>query len=226
MYLQYLAKPSRILQPKKMNKFLPIVVIVLTLFLVATCNENKKLQRDISRHQENYFNNENNYRKKINELGQEVSRQNVSLVESNAQRKALEKQIKDLKRLKSKVDIVIETIYDSVVVGFVDTLKDENTIQVPKQLYYKSEWISFSQLIAKNYTRIDSLKINNGINITVGKFNTGFLKSEYQAEVTLTNPHSSTLSMKSLMVKENKRKSFFAGVGIGAAIVTGLILIK
>lgn len=209
-----------------MNKLLPILVIVLALFLVAACNENKKLQRDIARQTENYFNNENNYRKKINELGQEVSRQNVAIVESNAQRKQLEKQIKDLKRLKSKVDVVIQTVHDSVVVGFADTLKDENTIQVPKQLYYQSEWISFSQLIAKNYIKIDSLKINNGIGITVGKFKTGFLQSEYQAEVTLTNPHSTVTSMKSVMVKENKRKSFFAGVGIGAAIVTGLILIK
>lgn len=209
-----------------MNKLLPILIIVLALFLVATCNENKKLQRDIACQTENYFNNENNYRKKINELGQEVSRQNVAIVESNAQRKALEKQIKELKRLKSKVDIVIETVYDSVVVSHVDTLFEPNAIAVPKYFRYDTDGLSFNQTINKSYIKLDSIKITNGINITVGKFKTGFLKSEYQAEVTLTNPHSSTVAMKSIMVKENKRKSFFVGVGIGAALVTSLLIIS
>lgn len=208
-----------------MQKVYPIIVIVLCLFLYSTCNNVNKLKADIATQADYYSSNEKKFTKKINDLGQELSRQNLSLIESRAARKKLESEIKDLKRLKSKVDIVIQTQYDSVVVALHDTIKDENVISVPKYLHYQSEWLSFNQLIGKNYLRVDSLKIRNDISVTVGKFRTGFLRSEYQAEVKLSNPHSSTQSMKSVLVKENKRRPFFAGVGIGAAIITSLLII-
>lgn len=209
-----------------MQKVYPIIVIALCVLLYNTCGSIKKLKSDISVQADYYSGNEKKLTKKVNDLGQELSRQNLSLIESRAARKKLESEIKDLKQLKSKVDVVIQTQYDSVVVAIHDTIQDENVISVPKYLHYQSEWLSFNQVIGKSFVRVDSLKIKNDISITVGKFKTGLLRSEYQAEVKLSNPHSTTTSMKSVMVKENKRKSFFAGVGIGAALIASLIIIS
>jgi len=159
-------------------------------------------------------------------VGEEVNRQNVVIIQSKQAERQLRKEVADLKRLKSKVDVLVVTQYDSVIISHTDTLKDTNTIRVPKVFRYNTNGLSFTQTITKQFIRLDSIQISNGLSITVGKFKTGFLKSEYQAEVKLDNPFSEVRQMKSVMVKENKHKPFFAGLSIGAAIVTSLLIIS
>jgi len=133
-------------------------------------------------------------------------------------------EIKDLKKLKSKVVTVTKTVIDSVFIEFHDTLRVSDTIypkgiiKVPKRFDLSNEHYSLNGLVLLEGLKVDSMAFNNKMKITIGDKKTGwFKKSKPIVKIENSNPYMGTLDMKNVIIEEEKKfyqkNTFWFGLG-------------
>jgi hypothetical protein len=140
-------------------------------------------------------------------------------------------QVEDLKKLKSQVVTITETVIDSIFIEFHDTLRVSDTIypkgviQVPKRFDLITEHYSLNGLVLLDGLKVDSMAFSNKMKITIGDKKMGwFKKSKPVVKIENSNPYMGTIDMKNVIIEENKKfyqkNTFWLGVGaLGAFLI-------
>lgn len=140
-------------------------------------------------------------------------------------------QVEDLKKLKSQVVTITETVIDSIFIEFHDTLRVSDTIypkgviQVPKRFDLNTKHYSLNGLVLLDGLKVDSMAFSNKMKITIGDKKMGwFKKSKPVVKIENSNPYMGTIDMKNVIIEEDKKfyqkNSFWLGVGaLGSFII-------
>ena len=155
----------------------------------------------------------------INEQGFVISEQEQVIF---SQKDAIDLQLLEIDRLKkvnSQVNVVTQTLIDSVFIPF-------NNDSV-KNFTLTDKWYGLGGLVKSEGVMLDSIYFNNELSITIGYKKEGlFKKPSPIVEIKNKNPHSRTISMQNIVIenptKWYEKKTFLIGVGL----LVGIIIAK
>lgn len=129
----------------------------------------------------------------------------TSIVFENEQ---LEKQLRDerLKKLKTKVEFVTQTQYDTILMNIRDTIIIENGDTITKRTFeHKTEWISIKGEVHDSIVNIKELSIHDSLDVQVGEEKDGWFKRKNVVIIKSKNPNSDLQNIKPYEFKEKKK---------------------
>lgn len=163
--------------------------------------------------------------KKIDKQDREVSMVQSVVVDQNRRIQNQLKEIRELKRLDSKVVFRTRTKIDTLRVAVVDTLiiRENDTIY-DSRFAFGDKWIAMKGSISKDSILFDSLVVNNAYNVEIGVVRKGLFGKQNVAFIRNENPYTSTTEAKSFVVKENKKWYQKDGFKVVASTIFGILL--
>ena len=139
----------------------------------------------------------------------------------------LREDIKQFKRIDSYTKVKTVTKIDTVSVSFVDTVPYFGVLKIN----IDSTLFKLAAEVDNKSFRLNKLNIPNEYSIVVGEKKikgwTGISKgTEYQINVSNSNPLVRNIDMNHYTVKEEKKWYQTQGFAVGAGIITGIIIGK
>lgn len=226
-----------------LNKLINILlVIAVAILLFKTCqtqNDRDNLLTQIA----TYKIGEKEFKVKMQKDSSTIAQQSQTIMtQDEAIKLGLLKLEGDIKKVQSQVQQTQEVVIKKVEVpyipqGYADTSwaaklikgdKDPdlcdslfaNSVIVPQPFKLSSKWYSIEGSVQKKGINLDSLKLTNQSDVTVGYKKSGFLglgKTPI-VEIKNSNPYFNVTKMNNVIVKKNKsifeKKTFWAGLGI------------
>jgi hypothetical protein len=101
-----------------------------------------------------------------------------------------------------------------------------NSVIVPQPFKLNQKWYNISGSVEKKGVLLDSIKLNNECDVTIGYKKSGFLNLSRTpiVEIKNSNPYFNVTKMNNVIIKKNnsifENKIFWGGLGI----ITGFIL--
>jgi hypothetical protein len=95
-----------------------------------------------------------------------------------------------------------------------------NSVIVPQPFKLENKWYNISGSVEKKGLQLDSLKLTNQSDVTIGYKKSGFLGLSKTpiVEIKNSNPYFNVTKMNNVVIKKNKsifeKKTFWAGIGI------------
>ena len=208
-----------------------IVILGLTCLSFHLWNEKRTAQRTYTHNMEVLNDSLHTYE---NKLGLVVAEKKAFQGEKKELEQLIELQGKQLQEAlkKSKpttaTKIVTETKIDTVLVPFSNNFefhKPTVNSDVFAPFYIKTEFYTIDGVVQDLGVLINSIRIPNEQSVVVGKKKIGFLKWEYRAEVTNSNPLITVTELASFTFKEPKKRfgvGAFAGMAIDGTPTVGV----
>lgn len=200
---------------------LSLIVTCIALFF-RSCVSEHQYSSDL----EDLLKEKQGIEKLIDEQGRESAYLRATILTKD---KAIQKQLKEIKQLKTldtKINIVNHTQIDTLVLELHDTTLVISNDTIKYQKFTHSEkWFELAGKVEKKQLIIDSLKIKNQYTIEVGDAKVGFLKKEKRVYVRNENPYTSTDQLK-FFILEDKKKWYQKDAWkiIGTMVITTLVL--
>ena len=138
-------------------------------------------------------------------------------------------EIEKLKEVSSQVNIVTNTIIDTIIVSHVDTVIQEINgnayLKLPQKYAFNDDFINFKAEINKVGLSVDNITIFNETTVTIGKEKQGLFKPlKPVVKIKNTNPYMNTVSVQNVVIEKkinllhDKRAWGVAGILIGIAL--------
>lgn len=182
-----------------------------------------------------------------NLLVQEIKTVNQNIVSSDDKIKELSEELKEYKKINSYTKAELLTEIRGISVGYIpvqgeteyvyvpdtncvpiDTLNKYYT-QLPKGVEFKDEWISFNATVGKKLFTLDSMKVINKFDVTIGERVVGkkflvFNKKEAVVDLKSYNPYTGIPYLNNIVVEKKETKPLtkllaYAGI-FGAGMIT------
>jgi len=205
---------------KKVTTYsLIIIVAILSLSLVAN---NSKLSNYKSQMQK--FNLENqSFKEEIDKNGDVIVQQEQIIL---SQKDAIAQNLLDINRLKdvsSQVNVITNTIIDTIVVSHTDTIVEYFNggayLKLPQKYDYNSEFINVNAVVSQSGLQLNSINIQNKTSITIGFKSQGLFKPKLPVvDLHNSNPYIKTQSVSNVVIEKEKNfltdKKTWGAVGI------------
>tara|TARA_B110000977_G_C11072281_1_gene489934 strand:- start:55 stop:714 length:660 start_codon:yes stop_codon:yes gene_type:complete len=165
----------------------------------------------------------------INERGERIISQDQIIL---SQKDAIEQgllEVNRLKKIKSQVSVVTETIIDTFIVNHTDTIVEYRNgdafLKLPQSYLYETEHLNFGAEISKIGLKVNNISIFNTSSVTIGyKSNGLFRKKSAVVEIQNSNPYVMTNSVGNVIIKEKQNPLTDYKVWGGLGLILGLII--
>ena len=165
----------------------------------------------------------------INERGERIiSQEQIILSQKDAIEQGL-LEVNRLKKIKSQVSVVTETIIDTFIVNHTDTIVEYRNgdafLKLPQYYLYETEHLNFGAEISKIGLKVNNISIFNTSSVTIGyKSNGLFRKKSAVVEIQNSNPYVMTNSVGNVIIKEKQNPLTDYKVWGGVGLILGLII--
>ena len=165
----------------------------------------------------------------INERGERIiSQEQIILSQKDAIGQGL-LEVNRLKKIKSQVSVVTETIIDTFIVNHTDTIVEYRNgdafLKLPQSYLYETEHLNFGAEISKIGLKVNNISIFNTSSVTIGyKSNGLFRKKSAVVEIQNSNPYVMTNSVGNVIIKEKQNPLTDYKVWGGLGLILGLII--
>ena len=165
----------------------------------------------------------------INERGERIiSQEQIILSQKDAIEQGL-LEVNRLKKIKSQVSVVTETIIDTFIVNHTDTIVEYRNgdafLKLPQSYLYETEHLNFGAEISKIGLKVNNISIFNTSSVTIGyKSNGLFRKKSAVVEIQNSNPYVMTNSVGNVIIKEKQNPLTDYKVWGGLGLILGLII--
>lgn len=217
---------------KKGYRMLSLFSLFLLVISMLDACERDKENKNLLRNIESLDITNQKFKTELNKNKEKVTSQNQIIL---TQQQAIDNgliEIKKLKKIKSKVRLVINTKIDTIFIPYNRVVVDSSStdpIQFRNYFDYQEPkgWYSLSGYASQLGIGIDSLRVKNDYSIYIAdkKLNI-FGKSNPEVILLNKNPYTETIQMQNVVIKVYtpfyKKNTFWAGVGF----VGGFILAK
>lgn len=205
---------------KKVTTYsLIIIVAILSLSLVAN---NSKMSNYKAQMQK--FNLENqSFKEEIDKNGDVIVQQEQIIL---SQKDAIAQNLLDINRLKdvsSQVNVITNTIIDTIVVSHTDTIVEYFNggayLKLPQEYDYNSEFINVNAVVSQSGLQLNSINIQNKASITIGFKSQGLFKPKLPVvDLHNSNPYIKTQSVSNVVIEKEENfltdKKTWGAVGI------------
>ena len=165
----------------------------------------------------------------INERGERIISQDQIIL---SQKDAIEQgllEVNRLKKIKSQVSVVTETIIDTFIVNHTDTIVEYRNgdafLKLPQSYLYETEHLNFGAEISKIGLKVNNISIFNTSSVTIGyKSNGLFRKKTPVVEIQNSNPYVMTNSVGNVIIKEKQNPLTDYKVWGGVGFILGLLI--
>lgn len=165
----------------------------------------------------------------INERGERIISQDQIIL---SQKDAIEQgllEVNRLKKIKSQVSVVTETIIDTFIVNHTDTIVEYRNgdafLKLPQSYLYETEHLNFGAEVSKIGLKVNNISIFNTSSVTIGyKSNGLFRKKSAVVEIQNSNPYVMTNSVGNVIIKEKQNPLTDYKVWGGLGLILGLII--
>jgi hypothetical protein len=196
-----------------------------------TCESESKIQNLNSVIQNLDIENQK-FKSELNKKNEKVTSQSQIIISLNEAIKSGEIEIKNLKKLKSKVRFVTQTKIDTVFVEYYKTVIDSlNNKPFDYKNYFDYQdvdgWYNLEGYATNLGLHIDSLNIKNDFSIYIADKKLNFLRKANPEVILLNkNPYTQTVKMHNIVIQYEQpfynNKYIWAGIGF----VGGVLLSK
>lgn len=165
----------------------------------------------------------------INERGERIiSQEQIILSQKDAIEQGL-LEVNRLKKIKSQVSVVTETIIDTFIVNHTDTIVEYRNgdafLKLPQSYLYETEHLNFGAEISKIGLKVNNISIFNTSSVTIGyKSNGLFRKKSAVVEIQNSNPYVMTNSVGNVIIKEKQNPLTDYKVWGGVGFILGLLI--
>tara|TARA_R110000737_G_scaffold182506_1_gene205984 strand:- start:2636 stop:3295 length:660 start_codon:yes stop_codon:yes gene_type:complete len=165
----------------------------------------------------------------INERGERIiSQEQIILSQKDAIGQGL-LEVNRLKKIKSQVSVVTETIIDTFIVNHTDTIVEYRNgdafLKLPQSYLYETEHLNFGAEISKIGLKVNNISIFNTSSVTIGyKSNGLFRKKSAVVEIQNSNPYVMTNSVGNVIIKEKQNPLTDYKVWGGVGFILGLLI--
>ena len=165
----------------------------------------------------------------INERGERIiSQEQIILSQKDAIEQGL-LEVNRLKKIKSQVSVVTETIIDTFIVNHTDTIVEYRNgdafLKLPQSYLYETEHLNFGAEISKIGLKVNNISIFNTSSVTIGyKSNGLFRKKTPVVEIQNCNPYVMTNSVGNVIIKEKQNPLTDYKVWGGVGFILGLLI--
>ena len=131
-------------------------------------------------------------------------------------------EIDRLKKVKSQVNVVTQTIVDTFLVNHIDTIvqyvNGDAFLKLPQTYSYNTKHLDFNATINKTGLLVNNISIGNKSTITIGYESQGiFKKPKPMITIKNDNPYIQTNDVSNIVIEEPKSlindKKVWGGVG-------------
>lgn len=169
------------------------------------------------------------FEEELNEKGQKIVTQEQIIL---SQKDAIEQgllEINRLKKVKSQVNVVTQTIVDTFVVSHTDTIvqyfEGGAFLKLPQSYTYLTNDISFGAEVTEKGLKVNNISIENSASITIGyKGNGLFRKKTPVVELVNSNPFVQTNSVSNIVIEEKPNPLTDHKVWGGVGFLIGLFI--
>ena len=138
-------------------------------------------------------------------------------------------EINRLKKVKSQVNVVTQTIVDTFVVSHTDTIvqyfEGGAFLKLPQSYTYLTNDISFGAEVTEKGLKVNNISIENSASITIGyKGNGLFRKKTPVVELVNSNPYVQTNSVSNVVIEEKPNPLTDPKIWGGVGFLIGLFI--
>ena len=169
------------------------------------------------------------FEEELNEKGQKiVTQEQIILSQKDAIKQGL-LEINRLKKVKSQVNVVTQTIVDTFVVSHTDTIvqyfEGGAFLKLPQSYTYLTNDISFGAEVTEKGLKVNNISIENSASITIGyKGNGLFRKKTPVVELVNSNPYVQTNSVSNVVIEEKPNPLTDPKIWGGVGFLIGLFI--
>lgn len=209
-----------------------IAVMTILMLLTVLCYWNKSLQLSKAQKEITLLKRQKGeFKVTINNKNEVIATQEQNIVEMQTAIKELFDEKERWKTVKSVVRIETKIVYDTIIINYLDTIYDTDTIYpsgtitVPKRFSKTDEYYKISGLVLLDGIMIDSLIIPNDTRVVIGsKKEKWWKKAKPIVEVKNTNKYLTVQSMDNVVVEDKKKfyqkNSFWMLLGVTLGLST------
>lgn len=222
---------SKTLKNKLYRNWFYIILFFALVQTMNTCESESKIQNLNSVIQNLDIENQK-FKSELNKKNEKVTSQSQIIISLNEAIKSGEIEIKNLKKLKSKVRFVTQTKIDTVFVEYYKTVIDSlNNKPFDYKNYFDYQdvdgWYNLEGYATNLGLHIDSLNIKNDFSIYIADKKLNFLRKANPEVILLNkNPYTQTVKMHNIVIQYEQpfynNKYIWAGIGF----VGGVLLSK
>jgi len=207
----------------KVYRMLSIFAILLLIVSMLDACERDKVNKNLLRNIQSLDITNQKFKTELNKNKEKVTSQNQIIL---TQKQAIDNgliEIKNLKKIKSKVRLITRTKVDTVFIPYNRVVVDSSStepIQFRNYFDYQEPkgWYSLSGYASQLGIGIDSLRVKNDYSIYIAdkKLNI-FGKSNPEVLLLNKNPYTETIQMQNVIITVYRpfyqKNTFWAGVG-------------
>ena len=167
---------------------------------------------------------------------EEVSENGVKIISQEqiilSQKDAIQHNLLDiegLKKVKSQVNIVTNTVIDTILITNTDTviqyIEGDAYLKLPKDYNISSEFLELKAIVDVEGLQLNSLKLKNKTTVSVGFKGQGLFKPDLAiVELKHSNPYVITTDVSNVVIEKDKTLLEDKKVWLGLGLVLGLIV--
>lgn len=167
---------------------------------------------------------------------EEVSENGVKIISQEqiilSQKDAIQHNLLDiegLKNVKSQVNIVTNTVIDTILITNTDTviqyIEGDAYLKLPKDYNINSEFLELKAIVDVKGLQLNSLKLKNKTTVSVGFKGQGLFKPDLAiVELKHSNPYVITTDVSNVIIEKDKTLLEDRKVWLGLGLVLGLII--
>jgi len=204
------------------------LIVIVALLSISILTNNYKLSNYKSQMEKFTLENQS-FKEELDDNGDIIIQQEQIIL---SQKDAISQNLLDINRLKevsSQVNVVTNTIIDTIIVSHIDTIvkyfDGGAYLQLPQEYIYNSEFIKVNALVSENGLQLNSINIKNKASITIGFKSQGLFKPKIPVvDLYNSNPYIQTQSVRNVIIE--KEDNFFTDKKTWGAvgIFLGLII--
>lgn len=210
---------------------LTAIIIILLIFTGYNYFTSKKEINDVNNawkyEKIMRSNNESTLKRTIGKKNETiVSQQALIVTEKQATEMALLENER-LKKIKSKVTIITETVYKDIFIPFETTIHDTISGDSAQPFEKKDEWFFISGVAFKNGVRVDLVSFTDSLTVTIGSERKNIFKKRVPTvDMTSHNPHSNIKGAYNVIIVPPKKMFIETTVGKILIGVAGGVLLS
>jgi hypothetical protein len=187
------------------------LIVIVALLSISLLANNSKLSNYKSQMEKFTLENQS-FKEELDNNGDIIIQQEQIIL---SQKDAISQNLLDINRLKevsSQVNVVTNTIIDTIIVSHTDTIvkyfNGGAYLKLPQEYNYNSEFINVNALVSENGLQLNSINIQNKASITIGFKSQGLFKPKMPVvDLYNSNPYIKTQSVGNVIIE--KEDNFF-----------------
>ena len=204
------------------------LIVVVALLSISLLANNSKLSKYKSQMEKFTLENQS-FKEELDKNGDVIIQQEqIILSQKDAIAQNLLQHINRLKNISSQVNVVTNTIIDTIIVSHTDTIVEYFNggayLKLPQEYDYVSEFINVNALVSEKGLQLNSINIENKASITIGFKSQGLFQPKLPiVDLHNSNPYIKAQSVSNVVIEKEKNiftdKKTWGAVGIFLGLI-------